>query len=133
MPNFSRKYITLSLLTLLLIFLPWLENDQKSIGYFLLILSSGIIGVKTDWKKIRLDIINLLFLLFLFASSVSTVLSLSKARSFFELLRYLSYFLIFVNIRSLPDITRVKLKKIYVVSIIINSILLSFKIGRAHV
>jgi len=125
MPNFSRKYLNIILLSLLIIFLPWLENDQKSIGYFLLVLVSGIISLITDWKKIRLDIINLLFLLFLFVSSVSTVLSLSKARSFFELLRYLSYFLIFVNIRTLPLTLKIKLKKIYIFSIIINSILLS--------
>ena len=122
--SFSQK-IWLIIFSFLLFFLPYLEGDLRTFGYIFLLLSSGLIGLTSKWKNTNFDLIELFFLLFLVIASLSTIFSDGKTRSFLEVLRYLSYFLIFLSIRRLDIYVWNKLKTVYIFSVIVNSLLLS--------
>lgn len=121
----KSEFIILSLLAFLLILLPWFEHDQRGIGYVLLLLGSGLIGLLFDWKRVKFDLLDCSFLLFLIFASISTIFSWSVGRSFMELARYLAYFIHFVSIRRFAENNLRNLKKIYIFSILIDSFLLS--------
>jgi len=111
--SFSQK-IWLIIFSFLLFFLPYLEGDLRTFGYIFLLLSSGLIGLTSKWKNTNFDLIELFFLLFLVIASLSTIFSDGKTRSFLEVLRYLSYFLIFLSIRRLDIYVWNKLKTVYI-------------------
>lgn len=109
----------------LLFFLPVVESFNRGAAFFLLYTGAILISFPILWKKrINVDLIDVLFLSFLTAATISTLFSISFLRSGIELSRYFAYFIIFIAIRnSQEEIERIK--KYYFNSILINSFLLS--------
>jgi len=109
----------------LLLFLPIVESFNRQLALILLFMAALLISFPVFWqKKIRLDYINLLFLLFIVWGLFTTFFSWSIIRSFSEVARYAAYFLIFVSIRENHEIRRI-FTKFLVSLVIINSFLLS--------
>lgn len=109
----------------LLFFLPVIESFDRNLAFNLFMTGSLLVNASIFWKKkLTFDFIELLWLLMLLIFTLSTTLSWSVSRSYFELLRYFAYFLIFVSIRRFPDI-QVLIKRFFVPMVIINSIILS--------
>lgn len=126
MPTFSFKSkVLLSIIVILFFTLPFLEGDLRTYGYIFLLFTAGFMGIFTHWRKVKFDLIEVLFLLFLIIGSISTIFSQGIARSFLELLRYTSYFLIFIGIRRLSEPERKFIKKIYITAILTAGFLLS--------
>jgi len=123
MSNFFKKGL-LIVFFLLLFFLPWLEGDLRTYGFILLLFLAGLIGFFSKQKNMLFDKIDFLFLIFLIFAAISTIFSQGITRSFLELLRYLSYFIIFVSIRRITVRENLCFKKFYMVAILINSLLL---------
>lgn len=121
----KARNATLFLFALLFLFLPWFEHEVKGTGYYLLLFVGGLIGLSLDWKSVRLDLLEMLFLLFLITGAISTVFSEGISRSFMELLRYLAYFLVFITVRRVESEDNKKLKNIFLGCLLINSLLLS--------
>lgn len=109
----------------LLFFLPVVESFNRGAAFFFLYGSAILISFPILWKKrINVDLIDVLFLSFLTAATISTLFSISFLRSGIELSRYFSYFLIFVAVRNnLEENDRIK--KYYINSILANSLILT--------
>lgn len=109
---------------LILFFLPVIESFDRQIGFNLLLIGAILISFSTFWhKKLRYDLIELLWILMLIVFSISTVYSWSLSRSFAELLRYFAYFLIFISFRRFPDLNFL-FKRFLVPMVIINTLIL---------
>jgi len=109
-----------------LFFLPIIESFNRQIAFNLLLSASILLSFSSFWKKkIQFDVIELLWILVLILFTLSATLSWSLSRSYFELLRYFAYFLIFVSIRRFPDSQNL-LRRFFIPMVIVNSIILSF-------
>lgn len=110
----------------LLFFLPVIESFNRILSYDLLLTASILISFKfLHDKKIILDKINALWVLMLIAFTISLVYSISIYHSFYEYLRYLAYFLVFISIRSYGNTKRM-IHYYYLPMIIVNTVILSF-------
>lgn len=119
----SSILFTLGLFSLF--FLPVIESFSRQWGLALLLFGSLLIAIPTLWyKRVRFDVIDVLWLVFLIVCTLSFITSWSYAKSYTELLRYISYFLIFLSVRNYPKTERL-LKVFFVPFVLINSIILS--------
>lgn len=110
----------------LLFFLPVIESFDRKLGMALLLFGSIFVSLPfIDKKKIEFDAIERIFLIILVIFSISTVFSWSVDHSFTELLRYTSYFLIFVSFRRFEHKDYL-IKRFFVPSVIANSLILAF-------
>lgn len=109
---------------IVLLFLPVIESFNRQAALFFLFTGSILISYPVfKKKKINIDLINLIFLLFIVWGLFTTIFSLSIIRSLTESARYLSYFLIFVTIREQKEAIK-KYSKFFITYILINSIIL---------
>lgn len=81
-------------------FLPIIESFNRDAGFFLLILLSIILAVTLCRKNLHLDAISLLFLGVIGIFVVTLPFSISIIASAKELVRYMSYFIIFQYVRE---------------------------------
>lgn len=126
MPTHSlQRKASLIVVVVLLIFLPFLEGDLRTYGYLFLLFSAGLTGFLSDWRKVKFDFIEIIFLLFLIIGAISSIFSEGRTRSLLELFRYTSYFLIFLNVRRLDELERKFIKKAYISAILVSSTILS--------
>lgn len=110
---------------MLLFFLPIIESFNRQLALILLFTGSGLVAYPIFWnRKVKIDFINLIFLLFIFWGLFTTIFSWSFIRSFTEILRYLAYYLLFVAIRQSEHL-RVKFFRFFKAFIIFNSLFLS--------
>lgn len=106
-------------------FLPFLESADKDFGFALLLIGSILIGYPLLRQRVKFDLPDLLFCLFLIAASISMLSSLSFSRSLAELLRYIAYFLIFLRLRRLDGPEKRFFEKFFPQAVILSAILLS--------
>jgi hypothetical protein len=111
----------------LLFFLPIIESFDRMTAFYLLSISAIVMIIPVVFRgKYRLDKFDFIWLSLLVVFSVSTVFSWSLGRSLLDLSRYLSYYLIFVSIRDRSIGSDPIIKMFLVMTILFNSILLSF-------
>lgn len=106
---------------IIITFLPLVEILSRVKGFILLFIISCIFGFTQVKKKIKFDLLEYIFLSFLIVSAVSTYYSWSFSLSLSELLRYISYFLIFTTLRRI----NISSKYIFFISLIFTYTLLN--------
>ncbi|OGG18011.1 hypothetical protein A3D05_03910 [Candidatus Gottesmanbacteria bacterium RIFCSPHIGHO2_02_FULL_40_24] len=111
---------------ILLFFIPVIESFSRQWGLFFLFSGVFLFTYPFLWRgKIRLDILDFLFLVFIILALFSGLFSISQSRSFIELGRYVAYLLLFITIREKDELRR-RLSGYITASIILNAFLLSF-------
>lgn len=104
-----------------LFLIPFFESTEKGYGFAFLLAGAGLVGISLLKKEIRLDFLDTLFALFIIFATISTVFSWSFSRSYAELLRYISYFIIFLFVRNTGHRERDWVKIFIIFCILVSS------------
>ncbi len=109
----------------ILFFLPIIESFSREAGFIFLLAGSLVLIIDVfRSKKIRFDVIEMVWLILLVIFTFSILYSLSFIRSFTETLRYLAYFFIFISFRNSEDKKRL-IGDFLVPFVVVNSFILS--------
>lgn len=120
------RIITLVFLFILL-FIPNQGKEYFSIAGLISLLSLSLLPIFI--KNVRQDIahknpVTIFFILFLTASTISTIFSIDQKRSIIQLLLFVSYFIVFTSIKSI--FASHKGKELFGICYLVFVIILSF-------